>query len=216
MCLERCLRMRGAASLVVVAVLLTVPAGCGRGGDGPAEPPPARQGTQPDGTVVEGVAAGPENLDEEAGTADAPGAAAADVIRTRIAWREHTEGGTPWPTPTPASPVPVTATGGVVWASEIGLMWSEDAVGVFEFRDAEAYCEGLLAAGFEDWRMPTLTEIELLLATSFRPAWVGEVGVLWSSTPYEHRGVVTLEFPERSTSHQEVGMAHVLCVRALE
>jgi hypothetical protein len=110
----------------------------------------------------------------------------------------------------------VTASGGVVWAHEIGLMWSESAVGVFDYRDAGAYCEGLTSAGFGDWRIPSITELELLLATEFRLAREDEIGVLWTSSPYPHRGVQTIKLPGETRSHQEVGMAHVLCVRSID
>jgi hypothetical protein len=95
-------------------------------------------------------------------------------------------------------------------------MWSEEAVGVFEYRDADAHCQGLKIAGFDDWRIPSITELELLLATEFSPAWRVEIGALWTSTQYNLREVQTIVFPDRSRSHQEVGMAHVLCVRSLD
>jgi len=145
-----------------------------------------------------------------------PGAAAADVIRTRIAWRKHAEEGVPWPTATPPPPLPVTAAGGVAWSSDIGLMWTESAAGLFEYQDAVALCRGLSIAGYRDWRMPSITELELLLATDFHPPWIDDVPQLWSSTEHDVRGVVTVMLPELTRSRQAVGMAHVVCVRRIQ
>jgi hypothetical protein len=200
------------AAAVVLVVLLMVMGGCD-GGD-PVEPSVAHLGAQAERTVVE---------EPDASTGDpvgggarkAPDEAAADVIRTRIAWRDREEGGGPWPTPTPPPPLPVTTAGGTVWASEIALMWTEVAAGGFEYGDATAYCAGLSIGEFNDWRVPTLQELELLMATEFQPSWAGGMRTLWTSTPYEFRGVHTLTYPGPSRSHQEVGMAHVVCVRLL-
>lgn len=94
-------------------------------------------------------------------------------------------------------------------------MWTESAVGGFEYADAEAHCSVLSIDEFTDWRVPSLTELELLMATEYQPSWIGPINTLWTSTPYEFRGVYTLTFPGPSRSHQEVGMAHVVCVRSL-
>ena len=86
-------------------------------------------------------------------------------------------------------------------------------MGVFEHPDAVTYCEELETAGFEDWRVPTIDELERILATESGPAWHGGARELWSATPDEVRGVETLVLPGGERSHLAVGVAHVLCVR---
>lgn len=210
------MRVSGSLAAVLLALAVVGLVGCKLGED--REPPdgevalqqPEGPGTQADESPV---VPHPESA---GGGGEASAAAAADVIRTRIAWRRHAEEGVPWPTPTPPPPIPVSAAGGAVSAPEIGLMWTESAAGMFEFEDAVEYCRGLSTAGFQDWRMPSVTELELLLTTEFRPAWIGGVPRLWSATEDELRGVVTVLLPEVTRSRQAVGMAHVLCVRRIE
>jgi hypothetical protein len=100
-----------------------------------------------------------------------------------------------------------------VSAPEIGLMWARSPVGAFEHLDAVTYCEGMDTAGFEDWRLPTIDELESILAAETEPAWYGGARVLWSATPHEVRGVETLVLPGGERSRLTVGVAHVLCVR---
>lgn len=50
---------------------------------------------------------------------------------------------------------------GTVIDSETGLMWQQSDDGVSRnWGDALAYCEGLSMAGFDDWRLPNVTELE--------------------------------------------------------
>ncbi len=211
--------MRVSQSLAVVLFVSAVvgPVGCGPGEDGGI---PARETeleeSQRSGAQADASPPAPDPISRRDQGEAAAGTAAADVIRTRIAWRRHTEEGVPWPTPTPPPPMPVSTAGGAVWAPEIGLMWTESAVGMFEFQDAVEHCRGLATAGFGDWRLPSVTELELLLATEFRPSWIDDVPRLWSSTEHDIRGVVTVVLPEVARSQQAVGMAHVLCVRRIQ
>jgi hypothetical protein len=142
------------------------------------------------------------------------GSAAVDVIRTRIAYKERAGSGEPTSTPTPLPPAEVRVEGEVVVAPGIALMWTRSAVGTFEYGDAVSYCTGLEIGDLDDWRLPQIAELERLLATDRgREAAVG-ARVLWSSTPDEIRGVETVEMPSGIRSHQKIGFAHVICVRA--
>ena len=211
--------MRVSQSLAVVLLALFVfgPVSCRRGADRETSAPDV--GVQESPTTAARMPVSPpvhERGSGRVGDEASPGSAAADVIRTRIAWRRHAEEGVPWPTPSPPPPLPISAAGGAVWASEIGLMWTESAAGMFEFEDAVDYCRGLSTAGFGDWTMPSVTELELLLATEFRPAWIDQVPRLWSSTEHEVRGHLTVLLPEIARSPQAVGLAHVLCTRRIQ
>jgi hypothetical protein len=210
------MRVTRSAVVVLLVVIVVGPVGCRRGEDRqiPTPETEAQESKGPDTQAVASPAA--PDLRPGSSEGEEPGAAAADVIRTRIAWRRHTEEGVPWPTPTPPPPVPVSSAGGAVWASEIGLMWTEFAAGMFEFQDAVEYCRELSTAGFGDWTMPSVTELELLLATDFRPSWIGDVPVLWSSTAHDIRGVIAVVLPEVARAQRAVGMAHVLCVRRIQ
>ena len=210
------MRVTQPAVVVLLVVIVVGPVGCRRGED--RQIPTSETGAQEvqgPGTQVDASPAEPD-LEPGGAEGEEPGAAAADVIRTRIAWRKHTEEGVPWPTPTPPPPLAVSAAGGAVWASEIGLMWTESAAGMFEFQDAVEYCRGLSIAGFGDWTMPSVTELELLMATDFRPSWIDDVPLLWSSTEHDVRGVMAVVLPEVARSQRAVGMAHVLCVRRIQ
>ena len=210
--------MRLTRSVVFIFVLLTIVglAACGPDDDRDAtSPEAAARRPQGGGDEADESTARPDRRADTAAGKAPPGAAAADVIRTRIAWRQHSEEGVPWPTPTPPPPLPVTVSGGVAWASDIGLMWTESAAGLFEYQDAVEHCLGLSTAGYRDWRMPSITELELLLATEFRPSWIVAVPRLWSSSAHDIRGVITVVLPDGTRSPQAVGMAHVVCVRRI-
>lgn len=42
------------------------------------------------------------------------------------------------------------------------LMWSSETTGAVAWAEAEEYCETLATAGFSDWRLPSLFELEAL------------------------------------------------------
>jgi hypothetical protein len=140
-------------------------------------------------------------------------AAAADVIRTRIAWREQSQGSGFQPTATPRPPLEVMMDESTVTAARMALMWTRHAAGAFEYGDAVSYCAGLETAGFDDWRLPTIEELERLLDSEYRLEAEGAAVILWSSSANEHRGVETVELPDFTRSHQKVGFGHVICVR---
>lgn len=140
-------------------------------------------------------------------------AAAADVIRTRIAWRERSQGSGFQPTATPRPPLEVMTDESTVTAARIALMWTRHAAGAFEYADAVSYCDDLETAGFDDWRLPTVEELERLLDSEYRLEAEGAAVVLWTSSANEHRGVETIELPDFTRSHQKVGFGHVICVR---
>ena len=104
------MRVTQPAVVVLLVVIVVGPVGCRRGED--RQIPTSETGAQEvqgPGTQVDASPAEPD-LEPGGAEGEEPGAAAADVIRTRIAWRKHTEEGVPWPTPTPPPPLANTKT----------------------------------------------------------------------------------------------------------
>jgi hypothetical protein len=70
-----------------------------------------------------------------------------------------------------------------------GSMWSLDTGGVSQWSEANAHCETLETAGFDDWRLPTLTELEALhdpdTPSSIRGPFELEDCCAWSATSLE-------------------------------
>ena len=106
-----------------------------------------------------------------------------------------------WPMPDsrPGAKFPTsydTSVEGVVMDNVTGLMWqrefSEDISGCSRgacgWNEAEAYCESLALAGYDDWRLPSRIELVSLvdkpgLASVFPEADVSTPLMIWSSTP---------------------------------
>jgi len=140
---------------------------------------------------------------------------AVGVIRTRIAKRTIAASRTgSIPSPTPRMAVRM-AEDGTASSSALGLMWSREVHGLYEFEHAEIFCRKLELADYHDWRLPTIDELDRLMHSEFTPGSRGSFHALWSSTPDEHRGVQTFDLLEWQRSSQAAGMAHALCVRAL-
>ena len=139
-----------------------------------------------------------------------------EVIRTRIADRDRRRAGLPPPTPSPtpradASILP----SGVVAAPSIGLMWTPHAVGGYGYRDAERHCNGLDLGGFTDWRLPTIDDLERAMGADVVVSIPTTARALWTRTPAENRGHVTLDPTTGARSWMDAGLAHVVCVRAI-
>jgi len=74
------------------------------------------------------------------------------------------------------------------------LMWQQStAPGLYEWKDALAYCENLTLAGYNDWRLPTVRELRSLtdlnqyapsINTAIFPDTSSTIGY-WSSNTYE-------------------------------
>jgi hypothetical protein len=67
-----------------------------------------------------------------------------------------------------------------------GLVWQKTSAGGFPWCDALTFCEGLALAGQNDWRLPSIRELESLLdyarPPAFDPVFVGPNSAHWSST----------------------------------
>jgi len=80
---------------------------------------------------------------------------------------------------------------GTVTDTATGLMWQQGAPSSMTWEAALTYADGLALAGFNDWRLPTITELQSIVDFSrASPAidtnWFPGTGVsyYWSSTTY--------------------------------
>jgi hypothetical protein len=196
--------------ITITIILLTLAAGA-HTGCRPADETPADPNLQP--TAAPTVVAEPEGAAAPEPAGKAPGEAAADVIRTRIAWKEREKAP---PSPTPRVRIDAELTeDGLIAAPSIHLMWTPDAAGAFSYEDAVGYCRALELGGRDGWRLPTASELVELLAADIVPASPGRGGSLWTSSPAEHRGVITIDTTDWRQSWSETGLGHVICVREL-
>ena len=84
---------------------------------------------------------------------------------------------------------------GTVTDGNTGLMWQQDEGGQMSWEDAITYCEGLSLAGYTDWRLPNIKELESItddslyypaINTNFFPD--AHMDAYWSSTTYDYPG----------------------------
>jgi hypothetical protein len=121
---------------------------------------------------------------------------------------------TPAVTPTPLLPRGLEpGPSGTLIAPDLGVMATSQAVGLFTYEDATTYCDGLSLAGFTDWRMPSIVELDALAESPRFPANRGQVRALWSSTTHKLGSHLRLLLPERAITHDRAVSAHVVCVR---
>jgi len=87
---------------------------------------------------------------------------------------------------------------GTVTNTDTGLMWQKDtAPGTYNWQDALSYCEKLILAEYDDWRLPNVNELQSLvdysrynpsINTNFFPDTVSSTDIpspaYWSSTTY--------------------------------
>jgi hypothetical protein len=52
---------------------------------------------------------------------------------------------------------------GTVTDTETGLMWQQDEAGQMNWESALSYCENLELAGYDDWRLPNINELQSLV-----------------------------------------------------
>ncbi len=80
---------------------------------------------------------------------------------------------------------------GTVTDNNTGLMWQQDEAGSMDWEGALTYCEGLSLAGYTDWRLPNIKELESItddtlyipsIDTNFFPDVYASS--YWSSTTY--------------------------------
>jgi hypothetical protein len=118
-----------------------------------------------------------------------------------------------------------TSTAGVVVDSVTGLMWQREVPAApWDWAGAAEYCDWLVLAGFDDWRLPT--RIELVSIVDYgrnspaidAAAFSGTPNdVYWSSSPYasDSEGAWTVDF---TGGHVNGGAtaddSKVRCVRA--
>jgi len=139
-----------------------------------------------------------------------------EVIKTRIADRDRRRAGSPpsTPSPTPRADASLLPDG-VVVAPSIGLMWTPQAVGAYSQEDASRYCRRLSIAGFDDWTLPTIDDLERAMGADVVVSIPDTARALWTRTLADNRGHVTLDLATNDRSWMDSGFAHVLCVRAI-
>lgn len=60
---------------------------------------------------------------------------------------------------------------GTVTDTQTGLMWQQDtAPGVMNWNEALTYCRNLALAGYSDWRLPDIDELESLVNRAYVPS----------------------------------------------
>ena len=77
---------------------------------------------------------------------------------------------------------------GTVLDQNTGLMWGAEDEGVLNFQGARKYCSDLRLAGYNDWRLPTMKELQSLyiqekgsLNKGFITQLISVNGWIWSS-----------------------------------
>ena len=80
---------------------------------------------------------------------------------------------------------------GTVTDMVTGLMWQQLTVGKMNWEDAIAYCENLILAGYDDWRLPNLKELTFIVDYTRHDPSINRTYfpntmpfVYWSSSPY--------------------------------
>ncbi len=82
--------------------------------------------------------------------------------------------------------------GDTIKDTKTGLMWAKEGSGkTMNYEEAERYCHECNIGGHNDWRMPTVDELESLVdRTKYNPAIVSDLFKVktddwyWTSTPY--------------------------------
>lgn len=80
---------------------------------------------------------------------------------------------------------------GTVTDTETGLMWQQDETGWMDWESALSYCENLELAGYDDWRLPNINELQSLVDYSTKNPAIDTYAfpnatssIYWSSTTY--------------------------------
>ena len=76
---------------------------------------------------------------------------------------------------------------GTIFDNSTGLLWQQSPSDKrFTWKEANKYCKSLTLAGHDDWRLPTIEELEILINKKYKPTidpiFKGESGIYWSSS----------------------------------
>jgi len=106
-----------------------------------------------------------------------------------------------------------------------GLTWQDNRdvkENLVTYKKAYHYCKELRLGGFEDWRVPTITELLTLVSyNKYKPAILGgfnfvEDNFYWSSTRYKNNSTKNWGVDFRDGSSEANGISYdrrVRCVR---
>jgi hypothetical protein len=114
---------------------------------------------------------------------------------------------------------------GTVTDNNTGLIWQQDEGGQKTWEDSITYCEGLSLAGYTDWRLPNIKELDSITDdTLFNPAIDtnffsdAQMSYYWSSTTYasgsSNAWDVAFTGATNSYTHSKSSNYYVRCVRA--
>jgi hypothetical protein len=111
---------------------------------------------------------------------------------------------------------------GTVTDEATGLMWQQGtAPGLYNWEEALAYCENLTFAGYDDWRLPKLKELQSIVDytryhPSIDPIFADTVSyAYWSSTtiPYPESASNVSFYYGSGTWYEKTARAYVRAVR---
>jgi hypothetical protein len=122
-----------------------------------------------------------------------------------------------------AEPLPEDPGEGMVYDRKTDLIWTaSDNGGMIDWSEAERYCEDLSLGGWQDWRLPTFSELGAMYDESVEGDWKIRQGIelseccIWSSQqPYSYSSTTFNFYSGRSHTRDrdEAELQRALCVR---
>jgi hypothetical protein len=111
----------------------------------------------------------------------------------------------------------------MVYDRKTDLIWTaSDNGGMIDWSEAERYCEDLSLGGWQDWRLPTFSELGAMYDESVEGDWKIRQGIelseccIWSSQqPYSYSSTTFNFYSGRSHTRDrdEAELQRALCVR---
>ena len=78
---------------------------------------------------------------------------------------------------------------GIIFDTGTNLLWQQSPPNkTFTWKEAKKYCKSLTLAGYDDWRLPTIDELKVLINKKYHPTidpiFKCESEWYWSSSTY--------------------------------